>query len=203
MLIFSCAQTTSFLDSNPPHRPKAVSVKNSFPQFICCRYYTLSYSPHTIFKYHANKTRALMNENRHRICWHQTKTQLAEAKAANILIDISRRGCESGAFLRNCTQVNATPSYGRLFNMDPGNGLVPSDNKLLPEPVLTQTCDVTRPQWINMPCDNTCMIFLWPYNKILPPLYHKIHCSDVTWASWDVSNHKNLLGFFSTAWLGY
>ena len=30
-----------------------------------------------------------------------------------------------------------------------GNGLVPSSNKLLPEPTLTQMYGVTRPQWVN------------------------------------------------------
>ena len=36
------------------------------------------------------------------------------------------------------------------FNISSGNGLVPSGNKLLPEPMLTQIYGVTRPQWVIM-----------------------------------------------------
>ena len=40
-------------------------------------------------------------------------------------------------FLWNCYQVNATTSHGSLVNIGSGNGLVPSGNKPLPEPMLT------------------------------------------------------------------
>ena len=35
-----------------------------------------------------------------------------------------------------------------------GNGLVPSDNKPLLEPMLTQIYDVTRPQWVKAQYQN-------------------------------------------------
>ena len=38
----------------------------------------------------------------------------------------------------NCPQVNATWPHRWLCNISSGNGLVPSDNKSLPEPMLTQ-----------------------------------------------------------------
>ena len=34
-------------------------------------------------------------------------------------------------------------------NIGSGNGLVPSENKPLPEPMLTQIYGITRPQWVN------------------------------------------------------
>ena len=40
-------------------------------------------------------------------------------------------------FLWNCYQVNATIPHWSLVNIGSGNGLVPSGNKPLPEPVLT------------------------------------------------------------------
>ena len=39
-------------------------------------------------------------------------------------------------FLWNCYQVNATTPHWSLVNTDSGNGLVPSGNKPLPEPML-------------------------------------------------------------------
>ena len=41
-------------------------------------------------------------------------------------------------FLCNCYQVNDTTTHWSLVNIGSGNGLVPSGNKPLPEPVLTQ-----------------------------------------------------------------
>ena len=41
-------------------------------------------------------------------------------------------------FLWNCYQVNATIPLWSLVNIGSGNGLVPSGNKPLPEPMLTQ-----------------------------------------------------------------
>ena len=40
-------------------------------------------------------------------------------------------------FLWNCYQVNATTPHWSLVNIGSGNGLVPSGNKPLPEPMLT------------------------------------------------------------------
>ena len=40
--------------------------------------------------------------------------------------------------LRNCPQMNATKPYWWSVNIGSGNGLVPSGNKPLPEPMLTQ-----------------------------------------------------------------
>ena len=40
-------------------------------------------------------------------------------------------------FLWNCYQVNATTPHWSVVNIGSGNGLVPSANKPLPEPVLT------------------------------------------------------------------
>ena len=57
-------------------------------QFIFSRYYTLLFSSYTLFRYYANKTWALLDENRNRICRHQTKTHLAAAKA--VLIDLNQ-----------------------------------------------------------------------------------------------------------------
>ena len=36
-----------------------------------------------------------------------------------------------------------------IVNIGSGNGLVPSGNKPLPEPMLTQTYVIIRPQWVN------------------------------------------------------
>ena len=41
-------------------------------------------------------------------------------------------------FLWNCYQVNATTLHWSLVNIGAGNGLVPSGNNPLPEPMLTQ-----------------------------------------------------------------
>ena len=43
----------------------------------------------------------------------------------------------SSIFLWNCYQVNATKPHWSLVNIGSGNGLVPSGNKPLPEPMLT------------------------------------------------------------------
>ena len=40
-------------------------------------------------------------------------------------------------FLWNCYQVNATTPHWSLVNIGSGNGLVPSGNKPLPEPIMT------------------------------------------------------------------
>ena len=40
--------------------------------------------------------------------------------------------------LQNCTQMNATGPYWLQVNIGSGDGLVPSGNKSLPEPMLTQ-----------------------------------------------------------------
>ena len=40
-------------------------------------------------------------------------------------------------FLGNCYQVNATNPHWSLVNIGSGNGLVPSGNKPIPEPMLT------------------------------------------------------------------
>ena len=57
--------------------------------------------------------------------------------------------------------MNATRPYWWWVNIGSGNGLVPSDNKPLPEPMLTQGSlspyGVTRPQWVDL--DH--LIFLW------------------------------------------
>ena len=45
-------------------------------------------------------------------------------------------------FLWNCYQVNATTPHWSLVNIGSDNGLVPSGNKPLPEPVVTQICVV-------------------------------------------------------------
>ena len=42
-----------------------------------------------------------------------------------------------------------TRPYLWLVNIGSGNGLVPSGNKPLPEPMLTQIYVVSRPQWVN------------------------------------------------------
>ena len=41
-------------------------------------------------------------------------------------------------FLLNCFQEHATEPYWLLVNIGSGNGLVPSGNKPLPDPMLTQ-----------------------------------------------------------------
>ena len=54
-------------------------------------------------------------------------------------------------FLWNCNQLNATTPHWSLINIGSGNGLVPSGNKPLPEPMLTQIIapyGVTGPQWV-------------------------------------------------------
>ena len=51
-------------------------------------------------------------------------------------------------FQWKCPQMNATRLHWWLVNTvntGSGNGLVPSGNKPLPEPMLTQICAVTRP----------------------------------------------------------
>ena len=48
--------------------------------------------------------------------------------------------------------MNTTRPYWWQVNIGLGNGLVPSDNKPLPEPMLTQMLSpygVTRPQYVN------------------------------------------------------
>ena len=47
----------------------------------------------------------------------------------------------------NSSLVNAKKPHQWEVNIGSGNGLVPSGNKPLPEPILTQIC-VTRPQWL-------------------------------------------------------
>ena len=39
-------------------------------------------------------------------------------------------------------------------NIGSGNGLVPSDNRPLLDPKLTQICVITRPQWVKMSSDD-------------------------------------------------
>ena len=55
-------------------------------------------------------------------------------------------------FLWNCPQVNARRPLPWLVNIGSGNGLVPSGNKPLPEPILTRSMSpysIARPQWVN------------------------------------------------------
>ena len=51
-----------------------------------------------------------------------------------------------------CPQMNVTGLYWWYINIGSGNSLVPSGNKPLPEPMLTQirvANVITRPQWVN------------------------------------------------------
>ena len=55
--------------------------------------------------------------------------------------------------LSNCHQMNATGPSWWWVNIGSTNGLVPSGNKPLPEPMLTQIYaanGVTRPQWVEI-----------------------------------------------------
>ena len=47
-------------------------------------------------------------------------------------------------FWLNCCQVNATEPHQWEVNIGSGNGLVPSGNKSLPEPMLTKIYDNIR-----------------------------------------------------------
>ena len=51
-------------------------------------------------------------------------------------------------FLWDCTEMGDNNFW---VNIGPDYGLVPSANKPLSEPMLTQIYDVTRPQWANIP----------------------------------------------------
>ena len=69
----------------------------------------------------------------------------------------------------NCPQVNATRPHWQLLNIGSGNGLVPSGNKPLPEPMLIQIYvtiwhHITRAQWVN-PC---CAEFILGNKDIFP-----------------------------------
>ena len=46
--------------------------------------------------------------------------------------------------------MNATRPYWWSGNIGTGNGLVPSGNKQLPKPMLTQISGVIRPQWVKL-----------------------------------------------------
>ena len=52
--------------------------------------------------------------------------------------------------------MNINEPYWWDINIGPGNGLVPSGNKPLPEPMLTQIYGVTRPQWVYVVTDEGC-----------------------------------------------
>ena len=52
---------------------------------------------------------------------------------------------------QNCTEMNGIGCYWWWINIWLGNGVVPSGNKSLPEPMLTQiyaSYGITRPQWV-------------------------------------------------------
>ena len=74
--------------------------------------------------------------------------------------------------------MNTTEPHKWEVNNCSGNGLVPSDNKPLPEPVLTQN---TRPQWVNVKSGH--VIFppiLWPSNVVSLLTHHMTVPSCVT-----------------------
>ena len=57
-------------------------------------------------------------------------------------------------FFWNCSQTKATEKIWWQVNLSLVNGLMPSSNKPLPEPALTQILlpyGVARPQWVNSP----------------------------------------------------
>ena len=60
-------------------------------------------------------------------------------------------------FMWNCPEVNSTWPHWSLVNIDLGNCLVPSGNKPLPEPMLTQT-------YVAICCHKTTMNFSWNKN---------------------------------------
>ena len=57
----------------------------------------------------------------------------------------------NGLILWNCPQVIVTGTcwWYKSVSFGSGNGLVPSGNKPLHEPMLTQLCCITRPHWVN------------------------------------------------------
>ena len=72
-------------------------------------------------------------------------------------------------FLWSCYQVNATTPHWSSVNIGSGNGLVPSGNKPLLEPMLTQI-PVTRPQLVNVGIPYALFLSLelthWGWDKI-------------------------------------
>ena len=54
-----------------------------------------------------------------------------------------------GNFLWNCPHLNDIIPHWKV-NIGWGDGLLPSDNKPLPELMLTQFSVITRPQWVNI-----------------------------------------------------
>ena len=75
--------------------------------------------------------------------------------------------------LWNSYQVNTTPHWS-LVNNGSGNGLVPSSNKPLHEPMLTQISGAIwhhyMPQWVNLDIANHLLHVVWicPGNGLVP-----------------------------------
>ena len=79
-------------------------------------------------------------------------------------------------------QVNATEPHWWYVNIGSGNGLVPSGNKPLPEPILSHiSCGhkaygITRPQWVKLVITmkialEAYLIFIW--------FFFIVHCDDM------------------------
>ena len=58
-------------------------------------------------------------------------------------------GWSSWLFLRYCSEFNATEPFWWYVNIDSGNGLMPSGNKPLTEPMMTLIDGITTPQSVN------------------------------------------------------
>ena len=75
-----------------------------------------------------------------------------------LIIQNSKLGtCCEIAFIFN----NATGPHLWDVNIGSGNGLLPSGNKPLPEPMLTQIYVVTRPQWVHHCCAVCSIMSFW------------------------------------------
>ena len=62
----------------------------------------------------------------------------------------------------NCSKVNAAELRKWKVSIGSGNGLLPSENKPLFEPMLTQ---FTRPQWVMRSADSESCSFIECYNS--------------------------------------
>ena len=69
-------------------------------------------------------------------------------------------------FLSKQSLVSATGPYWWAVSIGSGNGLVPSGNKPLPDPMLTQTYFATRPQCVTNTEKTSLTSFVWTRKHI-------------------------------------
>ena len=97
-----------------------------------------------------------------------------------------------------------------LVNVGSGNGFVPSDSRLLPEPMLTKFYDaVTRPHWVYI---LALMTQQWPSPSLAVPQARGLNCTSVdqgvmwrhnqliNWISSEIECSSFILLSASTSW---